>query len=218
MIDGDSSSVKEHKKDIEDHYLVDVAFDGDRGDYLAQVNDYAAIVIESNIPDMQHHDLCKKARENAVSAPILMLLDGKNPDQVETCLDSGADMVLTKPVSKKELVAYLRSMIRRNHRIVGANTLKVGDLKLHLKRKEVHRGRKKIDLRRKEFEILEYLMINQGRVVSKENILEHVWEYGLEAASNTLEVHIKTLRDRVDRPFGNPLIKTVRGFGYKISS
>jgi DNA-binding response OmpR family regulator len=217
LIDGDIHSANDLKREIEEHYLVDVAFDGGEGDYMAQVNDYAAIVIESNIPDMPQSELCRKARANKVSSPILMLQDEKNPEQRVNSLDCGADIVLTKPIEKRELKAFLRNMINRDHKVGGENVIRAQDLELHFKHREVFRKKQKINLRRKEYEILEYLLLNQGRVVSKEKLLEHVWEYGLAAASNTLEVHIKNLRDKIDRPFDKPLIKTIRGFGYKIS-
>jgi two-component system OmpR family response regulator len=126
-------------------------------------------------------------------------------------------MILTKPIDPKELRAYLRILTARSYKRPRKNSLQVGELKLNVKTKMVTHKEHELDLRRKEYEILEYLMINKGNIVSKANLLEQIWEEGICVMSNTLEVHMKNLRDKVDRPFGSKLIKTVRGFGYKIS-
>jgi two-component system OmpR family response regulator len=131
-------------------------------------------------------------------------------------MDCGADMVLTKPVEVRALRACLRNLIKKDHHKPGKNTLQVGDLRLNLRTRKVTRSEVEIVLRRKEYEILECLMLNAGNIVSKELLLEHAWDYGLEVMSNTLEVHIRNLRNKIDRPFGTKTIRTVRGFGYKV--
>lgn len=216
FVNNDAESAVDMCSELNKHYLLDVAHNGEEGTYLSQVNDYAAIVVESDLPDMENTQVCKLTREEDEEIPIVVLMD---EDKLEDKLDSlncGADAVLTKPVSSEELVAYLRNLINRASGTNGNSVLEIGDLRLDLVRKEVSRGGKEIVLTRKEFEILECLMISKGRVVSKERLLEQVWEYGFETCSNTLEVHIKSLRDKMDRPFEKQFIKTVYGFGYKV--
>ncbi len=216
FVNNDAESAVDMCSELNKHYLLDVAHNGEEGTYLSQVNDYAAIVVESDLPDMENTQVCKLTREEDEEIPIVVLLD---EDKLEDKLDSlncGADAVLTKPVSGHELTAYLRNLIKRANGANGGSALEVEDLKLDQVSKEVSRGGKEIVLTRKEYEILECLMLSKGRVVSKERLLEQVWDYGFETNSNTLEVHIKSLRDKVDRPFENHLIKTVYGFGYKV--
>ena len=216
LIDGDIRSKSRLRNEIQEHYLVDVAFGGSEGDYMAQVNDYAAIVVDSNLRDMDNAKFCERARNNEILSPILVLLDAEQKSLRLDYLDCGADLVLTKPVEIEEVKAYLRILTSRNYGKPGLNKLVVGDLGLDIKTKRAVRGGKEIKLRRKEYEILEYLMINKNNIVSKEMLLEHIWDCGLETRSNTLEVQVKNLRDKIDRPYKTSLIKTVRGFGYKI--
>jgi len=221
FVNNDAESAVDMCSELNKHYLLDVAHNGEEGTYLSQVNDYAAIVVESDLPDMENTELCRITREEDGEIPIVVLLDEDNLGTKLDSLNCGADAVLTKPVSSEELTAYLRNLIKRasgSNGGSGGSILEVGDLRLDQVSKVVSRGGKDIVLTRKEYEILECLMLSKGRVVSKERLLEQVWEYGFETNSNTLEVHIKSLRDKVDRPFEAPLIKTVYGFGYKICS
>jgi len=216
FVDNDAHSAVDMCSEIDKHYLLDAAHNGEEGVYLSQVNDYAAIVVEADLGDMKNTDLCKVAREDDQETPIIILLDKDNLERKLESLDCGADAVLTKPVHASEVVAYLRSLIKRANGVGGANVLSAGELRMDLRAKEVDREGRSIRLSRKEFEILECLMLSKGRIVSKERLLEQVWEMGFETFSNTLAVHIKSLRDKVDRPFDKKLIKTVYGFGYKV--
>ncbi len=216
LINSEKQSLENIKNEIQEHYIVDVAFNGVEGDYLAQTNDYAAIVIESQLPDINNTELCRKTREYDDKTPILVLLDNLGLDEKIASLDCGADAVLTKPVHPRELMTYLRILIKRANGDAKRGVLKAADLSLQSNSKKVVRAGKEIVLRRKEYEILEYLLLNKGRILSQEQILENVWEWGLDIRSNTLPVHMKTLRDKIDRPFDKPLIKTVYGFGYKL--
>jgi DNA-binding response OmpR family regulator len=220
FINNDAQSAVDMCSELDRHYLLDIAHNGEQGTYLSQVNDYAAIVVESDLPDMGNTDVCKITREENEEVPIVVLLDEDNLEEKLESLDCGADAVLTKPVEPLELNAYLRNLIKRSNGggCGSANVLSVKDLCLDLSTKEVTRSSKRIILTKKEYGILECLMLNKGRVVSQEKILEQVWEMGFETFSNTLTVHIKSLRDKVDKPFEKNLIKTVYGFGYKITS
>ena len=219
FVNNDAQSAVDMCSELNKHYLLDTAHNGEEGTYLSQVNDYAAIVIESDLSDMENTELCKVAREEDEEIPIVVLLDEDNLECKLDSLDCGADVVLTKPISSDELAAYLRNLIKKANGSNGNSAvLEIGDLKMDLVSKEVFRREMGIVLTRKEYELLECLMLSKGRVVSKERLLEQAWEHGFETFSNTLEVHIKSLRDKVDRPFEKKLIKTVYGFGYKLTS
>ncbi len=212
LVDSDLDVFEKLKTD----YIVDVACDSEEGIYLSQVNDYAAIIVESSLPDFSKLDFCKQARSFDNNIPILVLMGNSDIDKRIDTLKCGADAVLSKPVSIEELQEYLRILIARANNIGNTSTISVDDLSLDLAYVHVARNGMPISLRRKEYEILKYLMINSGKIISKEKILENVWDMGYEVQSNTLEVHMKSLRDKIDRDYDKKLIKTVYGFGYKI--
>jgi len=192
-------------------WAVDVAYDGEEGYDFAAGEEYDAILLDLMLPKMDGMELCKKLREEGNNTPILMLTArGEIGDKVEG-LNSGADDYLVKPFAFEELLARVRALVRRPKE-VQLSELKVEDLVLNPATFEVKSAGRRIELSRKEFALLEYLMRNAGRVVSKENIIAHVWDYEADILPNTVEVFIGYLRDKI----GSDVIKTVRGFGYKI--
>lgn len=192
-------------------WAADVAYDGEEGYDLASSEEYDVIVLDLMLPKMDGVEICKKLRSEENNTPILMLTaKGSVNDRVEG-LDSGADDYLVKPFAFEELLARIRALVRRPKE-AKSSVLKVADLTLDTNSFEVKRGQKSIELSRKEFALLEYLMRNAGRVVSKENIIAHVWNYEADILPNTVEVFVGYLRDKI----GEGIIKTVRGFGYKI--
>ncbi len=200
------------KKGLEQEtWAADVAYDGEEGYDLASSEEYDVIILDLMLPKMDGTEICKKLRSEGNNTPILMLTaKGSVNDRVEG-LDSGADDYLVKPFAFEELLARIRALVRRPKEAQNS-VLKVGDLALDTNTFEVKRGGKNIELSRKEFALLEYLMRNSGRVVSKENIIAHVWNYEADILPNTVEVFVGYLRDKV----GEGVIKTVRGFGYKV--
>lgn len=200
------------KKGLEqEHYAVDVAYTGITGYDLASSEDYDLIVLDLMLPDMNGIDICVELREQNVHTPILILTaKGQLHDKVEG-LDSGADDYLTKPFSFEELLARIRALTRRPHDTFNS-TLSVGNLTLDSKTYVVKKDEKVINLSSKEFSLLEYLMRNAGRIIGKEEIINHVWDYDSDVLPNTVEVYIKILRKKI----GESLIHTVRGFGYKM--
>lgn len=197
----------------------DVVYDGADGFDLASSESYDVLVLDIMLPGLDGLTICKKLREEKNYTPILMLTaKSEISDKVEG-LNSGADDYLAKPFSFDELVARVRALSRRPRKALDT-TLTIADLKLNPTTFEVSRGGKKIDLSKKEFAMLEYLLRNKESIVSKSKIIAHVWEYDAEILPNTVEVFIGYLRQKVDRDFkGKPeLIKTVRGFGYKVSN
>ncbi len=215
LVDNDIESLQKLRAGIDDHYIVDVANNGEEGAYLSQANEYSAIVLESGLKDITEPDFCKQTREHNKEVPILILQKEADLETRLKTLDCGADAVLAEPVNELELKAYLRVLISRSQKISHDEILRVGDLSLNTKTKEASRQKTKISLRRKEYDILYCLMLNKNNVISKEQLLENAWDYGIETFSNTLEVNMKNLRDKIDKPFKKKLIKTVYGFGYK---
>ena len=204
---------------IQERFAVDVAYDGPTGFDLAAGEDYDLIILDLMLPGMDGIEICKNLRNQGNHIPILILTaKGRSGDKVEG-LDAGGDDYLTKPFSFEELLARIRALTRRPQKTVN-NILIASDLKLDRKTFEVNRNGVTIDLSVKEFSLLEYLMRNVNQVLSKDNIISHVWDYDADVLPNTVEVYIKNLRNKIDLPFKNkkPLIKTVRGFGYKIEN
>lgn len=206
------------KKGLEqEHFIVDVAFNGSEGYDLAVTEDYDLLILDLMLPDLDGIEICRKLRQKQNHVPIILLTaKSQIKDKVEG-LDSGADDYLTKPFSFEELLARIRALARRP-KITQTVKLIVADLSLDSKSFQVVRNGIKINLSQKEFILLEYLMRNANSIISKEQIISHVWDYDAEILPNTIEVYIKNLRTKIDKPFfGNvPLIHTVRGFGYKI--
>lgn len=197
-------------------YAVDISYDGTDAYAMAGMIDYDLLILDRMIPgDYDGLSLTKKLREEGKDVPILLLTAlGATQDKTEG-LDGGADDYLTKPFALDELLARVRALLRRPQTSV-ETVLRVADLSLDLNTHEVLRNNQKIELTNKEFSLLEYLVRNAGRPVSKEQIIAHVWDYGADILPNNIEVYISYLREKVDKPFKDKLIKTVRGLGYKI--
>jgi two-component system OmpR family response regulator len=192
-----------------------VATTGEDAVAFARLATYDAIILDLMLPDMSGLDVCRRLRGASVWAPIVMLTArGAIADRVEG-LDAGADDYLVKPFSFAELLARLRSVTRRG---VGERPtiLAVGDLQLDPAGRRVWRGRREVVLTGKEFAILHALMRRPGQVLSREQLLEHAWDVAFEPASNVVDVHVRCLREKVDRPFGVRSLETVRGVGYRL--
>ena len=218
LIEHDNELIEMVKPEMDRHFVVDVIHNGYDGTYLSQVNDYAAIVIESSLPDTDGINVCKKARDAGIYSPVVMLSDRNDLDYKINTLESGVDALISKPVNLRELLATLKILIRRSTALSSSTVLAACDLVLDIDKRLVIRKGKLIKLRKKEFSILELLLLRKNKIVLREQILEHIWEEGSAIASNTLDVHIKTLRDKVDKPYKKKLIKTMHGFGYTIQA
>lgn len=206
------------KKGLEqESYAVDIAYDGEAGYDLASTEDYDLIILDRLLPKMDGLDMCRQLRKDNVHTFILMLTaKGQTEDRV-TGLDAGADDYLVKPFAFEELLARIRALNRRPKTQI-SNILTMNDLTLNTVTFEVKRGGSVIKLSQKEFALLEFLMRHANQIVNKEQIIQHVWDYDADILPNTVEVFIRYLRNKIDRPFKNKplLIQTVRGFGYKI--
>ncbi len=197
---------------MQEHFAVDVAYEGDHGLDLALTEDYDAIILDRLLPNLDGVEICKKVRSANIHTPILMLTaKGEISDRVEG-LNSGADDYLVKPFAFEELLARIRALVRRP-KDINNTTLKVENLSLDTISYEVKRSGRAINLSSKEFALLEYLMRNGNKIVTKEQIITHVWDYDADILPNNVEVYIGYLRNKIGKP---ELIHTVRGFGYKL--
>jgi DNA-binding response OmpR family regulator len=200
----------------QESYAIDIAYDGDEGYNYAREDEYDLVLLDVMLPGMDGYEVCRRLRADGVHTPILMLTAKDQPRDVVRGLDSGADDYLAKPFSFEVLLARVRALLRRPQETAG-EVLTARDLSLNPNTKEVLRGKTPISLSSKEYALLEYLLRNQNRVLSKNNIMSHVWDFDADILPNTVEVFIAYLRAKVDKPFKGPaLIQTVRGFGYKI--
>lgn len=201
----------------QERFAVDVAYTGGEGYDLASSEDYDFIILDIMLPGMDGLIICKELRKNKIHIPILLLTaKGQINDKVNG-LNSGADDYLTKPFSFEELLARIRALLRRKGTTV-QTTLILDDLTMDINSFEVKRGNTSINLTSKEFSLLEFLLTKQNQIITKEQIIQHVWNFDADILPNTVEVYIKKIRDKIDSRFPNKkqLIKTVRGFGYKL--
>ncbi len=199
-------------------YAVDHAADGESGLHLALTEVYDAAVVDVMLPKLDGLELIRRLRSNGLGTPVLILSAQNSVDDRISGLQDGADDYLVKPFSFSELVARLQALIRRATSTTAPSTLSVGDLHIDLGRRKATRAGEQIDLQPKEFALLEYLMRNAGRVISKTMIMEHVWDYNFDPQTNVVEARICRLRDKIDRSHPHKLIRTIRGVGYVLEA
>jgi two-component system, OmpR family, response regulator len=195
-------------------YAVDQASDGEAGLNLALTEPYDTAIIDIMLPKLDGLSLIERMRKEKIRTPVIILSAKASIDDRVKGLQTGSDDYLTKPFAFSELMARVQALIRRASGLSEPTRLTVGDLSLNLLTREVTRGAEKIELQPIEFSLLEFLMRNAGRVVSKTMIMEHVWNYNFDPQTNVVEARICRLRDKVDRDAARKLIHTVRGVGY----
>jgi DNA-binding response OmpR family regulator len=199
----------------QEHCAVDVLPDGSHAAEQARAIDYDAVVLDLMLPGRSGFQVLREIRSRKPTLPVLVLTARDSVDDRVAGLDSGADDYMTKPFALAELSARLRALLRRGG--PRENVLRVSDLQMDVLTRTVHRAGKPIDLKPKEYALLEYLMRHAGRPLPKSIIIEHVWDIHFDSVSNVVEVHINSLRNKVDRGFSAPLIHTVRGVGYMLA-
>ena len=216
LIEDDVTIARLLKEGLEDEsYAVDVANDGSEGYRTAAADDYDVIILDIMLPEMNGYEVCRALRNDGNKTPILMLTARDAERDIVEGLDTGADDYLAKPFSFDVLLARIRALLRRPNEKL-EKILQVGDLKLDPSSKKVTRASQEINLTAKEYGVLEYLMRNKGKVLSKEQIISHVWDFDADVLPNNVELFIMFLRRKIDKPFKSKLIHTVSGFGYKL--
>ncbi|MCZ2471927.1 response regulator transcription factor [Aquirufa ecclesiirivi] len=216
LIEDEPKTVQSLKRGLEENnYEVEVAYDGLMGKQLATRNTYQLIVSDIIIPGINGIELCKELRILGIQTPILMLTALSTTDDKLIGFEAGADDYLAKPFDFKEFMARVKALIKRsNQTLVDSQVLKFADLELDLTSKQVTRSGQKINLTAKEFQLLEYFLKNQEKVISKAEIAENIWEVEDENSSNLIEVYVNYLRKKVDKNFPSKLIHTQFGMGY----
>ncbi len=200
----------------EEGHTVDVAYDGEDGLAMAMEGSHDVIVLDILLPGIDGVEVCRTLRASRVDTPVLLLTALDAVEARVRGLDAGADDYLPKPFAFQELLARLRALSRRRVQAREGDHLQTGDLELDLRRRRAERAGKIIELSPKEFALLEFLMRNEGRVVSRTQILDHVWGYDYSPDSNLVDVYVTYLRRKVDRGHDRKLIRTVRGVGYAL--
>jgi two-component system OmpR family response regulator len=199
----------------EQGFSVDVTESGEDAVWMAAATEYDAIVLDVMLPGMDGFDTCRRMRADGVRAPVLMLTARSAVEDRVAGLEGGADDYLVKPFSFVELVARLRALGRRG-RVTRPRVLEVGELRLDPAARRVWRGETEIELSPKEFAVLEAFMRRPGEVLSRYELLEQAWDSGYENRSNVIDVYVRYLREKIDRPFGRRSIETMRGVGYRL--
>jgi two-component system OmpR family response regulator len=202
---------------VEDGHVADVAGTGEDAIWMARAHPYDAVVLDVMLPGLDGFETCRKLRHAGVWAPVLMLTARDGVDDRVAGLDAGADDYLAKPFSFAELLARLRAVARRGA-VERPTELEVDGLRLDPATRRVWRGEQEIRLSPKEFALLETFMRRPGQVLSRYQLLEHAWDFAYENRSNIVDVYVRYLREKIDRPFGTSSLETVRGVGYRLQA
>jgi len=215
LIEDEKAIINFLKPNLEDAcFVIDVAEDGESGSFMARTNNYDLIILVNVLPKKEGNQVCQEIRDAKKNTPILMLSVVANAEKKIEMLNLGADDYLTKPFSFKELLARIQALLRRPNKVEGKD-IKISDLTLNTRSNLVTKNGKTVSLTKKEYMLLEYLMKNQGEVLSRAMILEHVWDINADPFSNTIETHILSLRKKLSLTNQkNKLIRTLSGRGY----
>ena len=218
LIEDEPQVVEFLKKGLtEKGYEIEVAYDGNMGERLASKENIGLIILDVILPNINGYELCKKIREKGIQVPVLMLTALGTTDDKITGFDSGADDYLVKPFEFDELLARIKALTKRSSGIFQTSkVIKIADLSLDFNKKSATRSDKNIDLTGKEFELLKFLMKNKGRVLSRVELAEEVWDITFDTGTNVVDVYISILRKKIDRDFDQKLIHTKVGLGYYI--
>ena len=202
------------KKGLEEEtYAVDVAYDGEEGLYLGLENQYDMVILDLMLPSIDGMEVLSRLRENKVDTPILLLTAKDSVEDKVTGLNTGADDYLTKPFAFSELLARIRVLLRRG-KAEAKTVLQIDGLTLDLVSHKVNRDGEEIELTGKEYSLLEYFMRNQGKVLTRTMIAEHVWDYNFDTFTNVIDVYVNHLRKKIDKNYPDKLLHTLRGVGY----
>lgn len=206
------------KQQLQKWHIVEVAFSGHDGISSIMSDEFDLVLLDLGLPDMPGLEVCKKIRDYSDDIPLFVVTGVDTTVSRVELLNAGADDYITKPFEPPELIARIDALSRRRRRGQSQNKIVVGDLTIELSSRKVSRANTSISLRRKEFDILEYLASNKGRVMSRQMIVNHAWSTTSTTWTGSVDVHIKQLRDKIDRPFAYPLIRTSYGVGYMLDT
>lgn len=204
------------KRQLQKWYIVEVVHSGAEGIQFVSSDTFDLVLLDLGLPDMPGLEVCKHIRDISVDIPILVVTGVDTTLSRVELLDTGADDYITKPFDPPELIARINALARRRNRSPSSALITIGDLTIDQAARKVIRSGEEITLRRKEFDILEYLALNRGRVMSRQMIINHAWSSTSASWVGSVDVHIKQLRDKVDKPFSYPLIQTSYGVGYMV--
>jgi len=218
IIDDNTRLAERIKHHLGKQYVIDIVHNGAEALGMVRRNDYAVILLDLRLPDMTGTELCLQIRSAKVATPLLVLTAEETMHTRLELFESGADDYLTKPFNIDELRARVAALARRPLPRSSQKTLVYKDLMVDVDQRKVYRAGIAIHLRRKEFDILEYLMTNSGRVMTRDMIMSYAWDETANGWNNTIDVHIKHIRDKIDRPFRSSLIKTAYGLGYRFDA
>jgi len=202
---------------LEEAYSVDLAYDGEEGEYLAEVNSYDLIILDIMLPNKDGIEVCHELRAKKIDTPILMLTAKDTVEDRVRGLDTGADDYLIKPFAFNELLARVRALLRREG-MSKSPEFRAGDLTLNTLTRQIWRGQRPIELTTKEYVIMEYFMRHPNVVVTRTMIEEHAWDYDFDSLSNLVDVYIRRLRRKIDNEGEDSMIQTVRGAGYRLKA
>lgn len=216
IVDDDPRILKTFKRSLGDEFIVDVASTGQESEYLAYNNYYDAIILDLILPDIDGEDLARFFKNRIPETPIIAVTGKQSVNDKQYAFENGVDDYVIKPVSSRELKSRLKALVRRkpeNAKKV-SNVVEVRELKFDRSKKMIFYKNEWVRLRKKELLLLEYLIINKGRVVSRDDILENVWDSDTNPFTNTVDVHIKRLREKIEDPYREKFIHTIHGMGY----
>lgn len=220
IVEDEEKLAKSLKKGLEkEGYAVDYVLDGETGQRRIELcrKDYDLIILDLMLPKRSGFEVAKNVREQNILTPILVLTARDTTEDKIMALDGGADDYLVKPFSLEELLARIRALLRRPEQTLPIE-LKIRDLALNTSTRRVTRGQREVPLTLKEFGLLEYLMRHPNQVLSREQILDHLWDFAFDSFSNVVDVHVKNLRKKVDNGHHDKLLETIRGVGYRIKA
>lgn len=210
-----AQSLRQHLKQ---HYAVDICNKGKAGQVKAETVEYDVILLDLKLPDISGEEVCRNLRQKGVKAPVIVISGRSEVEAKVDLFGIGADDYLTKPFNLHELRARINAVMRRAYRTQPTGKIQFENIELDPHARIVKRHHKVIPLRRKEFDLLEYLMRNEGRTLTRSMIMEHIWDMNENLWANVVDVHIKYLRDKIDRPYNSKLIRTVHGVGYQFTA
>lgn len=216
IIEDDPRISRRLRRILKDDYIIDIADTADSGEKLAYNSHYDIILLDMTLPDMDGQDLCSLLKTNVKDVPVMIISEKSSISDIDSAFDKGADDYMVKPLNVRELKARMKALLRRVARTEEdyTKTLKLRNLMFDRSRKALFHKERRVALRKKEMQLIEFMLTNKGRVLTRGEILEHVWDANISIFTNTVDVHMKRIRDKIEKPYKEKYIETVHGLGY----